>query len=93
MQLIAFFDDFSLGRCMSLALRTIDVFESFARSGRFCVRFVDAKFALPREGNEVDSEYVCLDGPEYPGEHDDIVIGFDDEAGTTLPFSHDVRSL
>ena len=82
-QLIAFFDDFSLGHCMNFALRTIDVFESFARSEKFFVRFVDAKFALPN----ASADFICLDMPEYPGEHDDITIGFDAEAGKVFLFT------
>ena len=80
-QLVAFFDDFSLGSCMNFVIRTTDVFESLTRSGRFSIRFVDAKFALPKDGDDIHKEFVCIDMPEYPGEHDDILIGFDSEEG------------
>jgi hypothetical protein len=33
------------------------------------------------EGGEADSLFVCLDDPEYPGEHDDVTITFDVESG------------
>jgi hypothetical protein len=50
---------------------------------------VDAKFAMPKmrgEGESArESEFVCLDMPEYPGEHDDITVIFDDEEGVLLP--------
>jgi hypothetical protein len=49
------------------------------------VRIVDAKFAMPKSKAEgeagVDHEFVCLDMPEYPAEHDDITIIFDTEDG------------
>ena len=91
-QLIAFFDDSSMGSsCMGFVMKPTDVFESLARSGKFFVRFVDAKFAFPKSGgDDVSSEFVCLDIPEYPGErkheheHDDIMIGFDDEEGKKM---------
>lgn len=80
-QLVAFFDDFNHGDCMNFALKSTDIFESFNRSAKFCVRIVDAKFALPKDGEGARRKFVCLDMPEYPGEHDDIVITFDTEAG------------
>ena len=46
-QLVSFLEDFPLGRCMNFALRETDACESFSRSGKHFVRFVDAKFALP----------------------------------------------
>lgn len=83
-QLIAFFKEFSHGTCMNFVLKFTDCFETFTRSGAFLVRFVDAKFSLPK--GELDSarDFVCLDMPEYPGEHDDIIIGFDNEQGRRL---------
>lgn len=80
-QLAAFFEDFNHGDCMNFALKSTDVFESFNRSGKFCIRIVDAKFALPKEGEGARRKFVCLDRPDYPGEHDDIAIAFDTEAG------------
>ncbi|KAI9773173.1 MAG: hypothetical protein M1840_008294 [Geoglossum simile] len=80
-QLVAFFHDFSHGDCMNFHLKGTDVFESFSKSGKHCIRIVDAKFALPK-GEVVDSKgFVCLDMPDYPGEHDDITITFDQASG------------
>jgi len=80
-QLIAFFENFSHGDCMNFALKSTDLFESSARSGKYSIRIVDAKFALPKSQGDgqagTDKGFVCLDIPEYPGEHDDITIVFD----------------
>jgi hypothetical protein len=61
-------------------LKSTDTLEGFNRSGKFCVRIVDAKFALPKTDDEPASDFVCLDMPDYPSEHDDIAIAFDSEA-------------
>lgn len=66
---------------MNFVLKGTDVFESFARSGIYYIRIVDAKFALPKNGDDSSKDFVCLDMPEYPGEHDDITVGFESEAG------------
>lgn len=66
---------------MNFALKSTDVFQSHSKSGTYYVRIVDAKFALPRSGDDSSKDFVCLDIPQYPGEHDDITIGFDVEAG------------
>ena len=81
--LIAALQDFPQGCIMSFQLRSTDTFEASHKSGKSCVRFVDAKFALPkpRESTEMAWNFICLDVPEYPGEHDDIVVGFDSEEG------------
>ncbi|EEH10917.1 conserved hypothetical protein [Histoplasma capsulatum G186AR] len=81
-QLAAFFhDDFSHGKCMNFVLKSTDIFESFNhRSGKFGVKIVDAKFALPKQpADDPTAGFVCLDMPEYPGEHDDITVVFDSE--------------
>lgn len=80
-QLVGFFRDFAHGSCMNFALKSTDVFESLARSGIYYIRIVDAKFALPKTGDDANKDFVCLDIPEYPGEHDDITVGFEVEAG------------
>ncbi|KAL8665618.1 MAG: hypothetical protein Q9202_002122 [Teloschistes flavicans] len=81
-QLLAFFKDFSHGTCMNFVIKSTDRFESFSRSSVPYLCIADAKFALPRgEGAGADSDFVCLDMPEYPGEHDDISIGFENENG------------
>ena len=81
LQLVGYFKDFHLGTCMNFALKVTDTFESFARSEQYFIRIVDAKFALPKKSTEPNHEFLCLDMPEYPGEHDDITIGFESAAG------------
>ena len=66
---------------MNMVLRSTDIFESFSRNTKFFVRFVDAKFAMPKTEKDEGCQFVCLDSPEYPAEHDDIMIGFDTEEG------------
>ncbi|KAF2205500.1 hypothetical protein GQ43DRAFT_477294 [Delitschia confertaspora ATCC 74209] len=95
-QLLAFFTDFSHADAMNFVLKPQDVFEKVDKSGKSCVRLVDAKFALPVEERKGEGKmekeegrrsgwaggkrrFVCLDLVEYPGEHDDILIGFDGE--------------
>ena len=80
-QLVAFFRDFSHGQCMNFNLKSTDVFESWSRSGKCGVRIVDAKFALPKQAEDETADFVCLDMPEYPGEHDDITITFESDKG------------
>lgn len=80
-QLAGFFKDFAQGSCMNFALKSTDVFESFSRSGMYYIRIVDAKFALPKTGDDPGRDFVCLDIPEYPAEHDDILVGFEVEDG------------
>ncbi|KAJ5975027.1 hypothetical protein N7481_008734 [Penicillium waksmanii] len=82
-QLLAFFQDFHHGSCMNFVLKGTDHIESFGRSGKFGIRIVDAKFALPKKDDDPGSAFVCLDMPEYPIEHDDIAITFDSEAERT----------
>ena len=91
-QLVAFFKDFSHGTCMNFVLKVTDVFETFSKSGIYYLRIADAKFALPKGEEDQTRDFVCLDMPEYPGEHDDITIGFDNEQGRShVP--HIVRCL
>jgi hypothetical protein len=82
-QVVAFFNDFSLGRCMSFLVKGLDKFESFSKHEKHYVRFVDAKFALPKaeKENVWENDFLCLDTPEFASEHDDIVVGFDNEQG------------
>lgn len=87
-QLLAFFEGFSHGDCMSFPLKSTDIFETSGKSGKFLLKIVDAKFAMPKpkkEGGASDHEFVCLDVPEYPGEHDDITIIFETESGMFFP--------
>lgn len=85
-QLLAFFEDWQYGHCMNFVLKGTDLYESFQRSGKSGIKFVDAKFPLPRlpaekDGDFDDMAFVCLDLPDLPGEHDDISIMFDKELG------------
>ncbi|RAQ51916.1 hypothetical protein AFGD_006389 [Aspergillus flavus] len=79
-QLIAFLNDFHHGKCMNFVLKGTDVYENFTRSGKFCIKLCDAKFALPKTGDDPTSSFICLDMPDFPSENDDISIGFDSEA-------------
>ncbi|KAI9815598.1 MAG: hypothetical protein M1832_005459 [Thelocarpon impressellum] len=79
-QMVAFFDDFSHGKCMNFQLKGTDFYESFSKGGKFFTRLVDAKFALPKGEGSDSRDFVCLDIPEYAGEHDDIHVAFDREA-------------
>ncbi|CRK15348.1 hypothetical protein BN1723_010640 [Verticillium longisporum] len=70
---------------MNFVLKGTDVYETFSRSGKFGLRFVDAKFPLPRmpddnEGPTDDMGFICLDFPDLPGEHDDVSFLFEKEA-------------
>lgn len=80
-QLAVFFRDFDLGTCMNFVLKSTDVFETSNKSGSFFLRIADAKFALPKGSDDPDRDFLCLDVLEYPSEHDDITIGFDNEEG------------
>ncbi|WEW59010.1 hypothetical protein PRK78_004478 [Emydomyces testavorans] len=83
-QLVVFFSDFSHGKCMNFVLKSTDTFESCQRSGKYGIKLVDAKFALPKANDDGSGDFVCLDIPEYPGEHDDITIWFDSESGESF---------
>jgi hypothetical protein len=95
-QLLAFFDD----QCpwadsLGFVVKGVDVVERYeAKGGRLGVRLVDAKFSLPKmeksrgavKVEDAERGYICLDMPEYPGENDDIWIGFDDNEGTSFHY-------
>ncbi|KAL6713912.1 hypothetical protein ACLMJK_008406 [Lecanora helva] len=83
-QLIAFFEDCSHGACINFALKVTDVFETFEKGEWFCLRIVDAKFPLPKIADDESKDFVCLDMPEYPSEHDDITIGFHNGQGAYI---------
>ncbi|KAL7628752.1 hypothetical protein AAE478_000267 [Parahypoxylon ruwenzoriense] len=85
-QLLAFFEDWHHGQCMGFVLKGTDVFESFSRNGKAGLKLADAKFPLPRVPHEGgtktdDMAFLCLDMPDFAGEHDDITILFDDNFG------------
>jgi hypothetical protein len=91
LQLLAFFEEFSHGHCMNFVLKQTDLYEAFHRSGKSGIRFIDAKFPLPRlpadkDGDYDDMAFVCLDLPDLPGEHDDISIMFENEEGKPTCF-------
>ncbi|KZL64956.1 hypothetical protein CI238_07090 [Colletotrichum incanum] len=84
-QLLAFFPEFHHGQCMNFQLKGTDVYEMFSRSSKAGIKFVDAKFPLPRmpngsDGPSDDMGFICLDLPDLPGEHDDISLLFENEA-------------
>jgi hypothetical protein len=92
-QLLAFFEDYSHSDAMGFLLKSTDVFEKAEKSGKQAVKLVDAKFPLPPEaekGRPPDParRFVCLDMPEYAGEHDDITVGFNSEDGKIGSRSH-----
>ena len=86
-QLLAFFQDWQHGQSMGFVLKGTDDFEAFGRGSKAGLKIDDAKFPLPRVASEDtgpvgdDAAFVCLDLPDLPGEHDDITIVFDKEAG------------
>lgn len=94
-QMLVFFEDFIHGHSMGFVLKGTDVFEAFGRGSKAGLKIVDAKFPLPRRGDEGgkkavggnpdETAFVCLDLPEIPGEHDDITILFESEAGESNP--------
>lgn len=93
LQLLVFFEEFQHGHCMNFVLKGTDVYESFNRSSKSGIKFVDAKFPLPRLPAEKDGDYddmafVCLDLPDLPGEHDDISLLFEKESGESNNLSH-----
>jgi hypothetical protein len=95
-QLLAFFDDFPQGEALNFVLKGMDVFERYdgkSAKGKYGVKFVDAKFTLPKIDKEErastpdgrgrpERRFVSLDMPEIPAENDDVVIGFEDERGS-----------
>jgi hypothetical protein len=92
-QLLAFFSDFSHGKCINFVLKSTDTYETFSRSGKAGIRIVDAKFALPNTEENGQAQFVCLDLPEYPIEHDDINITFESGTGKAGPRSVNPPSL
>ncbi|KAI9166948.1 hypothetical protein HJFPF1_03063 [Paramyrothecium foliicola] len=96
LQLLAFFEDFVHGHCMNFVLKGTDNYESISRSGKSGIRFLDAKFPLPRLPADKDQDFddmafVCLDLPDLPGEHDDISIWFEKETGEYKISRHGLR--
>ena len=80
-QLVVFFKDFSHGSCMNFALKGTDVVERSDKPNEHSIRIVDAKFALPTGSEDPNQDFISLDLPTYPAEHDDILISFSDGLG------------
>ncbi|KAF2124593.1 hypothetical protein P153DRAFT_370987 [Dothidotthia symphoricarpi CBS 119687] len=62
LQLLAFFDDFSHADAMNFQLRSMDVFEKTDKGGKFGLRLVDAKFALPVEERRGEGKMQKAEG-------------------------------
>jgi len=95
-QLVAFFEGFRHGRCMNFALKETDVFEKSKRGGRILLKIADAKFSVPSGGKNsagYEKGFACLDLLDYPGEHDNIYIGFDSDAGKCCSSAADNSDL
>lgn len=94
-QLVAYFEGFKHGKCMSFALKETDVYHTLAKG--CLLKLVDAKFSLPvavQEGmREEELGFACLDVMEYPGEHDNIVISFNSDLGKSLTSNSSCRML
>lgn len=92
-QVAIFFENFAHGECMNFRIKPTDNFETFAKSGKFGVKFQDAKFALPEssesERKDPDGEervprqsaFIGTDLLDWVSENDDILITFETEAG------------
>jgi hypothetical protein len=87
-QLAVFFEGFAHGDSMNFSMKATDSYESWNRGNKFYVRLVDAKFAPPKGGDGkydgADRGYICLDMPDYPSEHDDLTIAFENETGARI---------
>lgn len=92
-QLLAFFDNYELADCLNFQIKNTDVFEHFEKGGEYCVRLVDAKFALPlvEQSEEHDNrpkqrnpgaQFTCIDYLDYASEHEDIIVSFNTMTGT-----------
>ncbi|KAH8589579.1 hypothetical protein B0O99DRAFT_522819 [Bisporella sp. PMI_857] len=78
-QLAAFFEGFSHGKCMNFVLRETDVIKKTLKAGKTFLKIVDAKFSLPvggKRGPGREMGFISLDLLDYPTEHDNILIGF-----------------
>lgn len=82
-QIVAFMEGFKHTDAMCFRVKSTDVFEAFGSKKSFGVKFVDAKFTLPKEEEKEDIKrlFVNLEGLEYAEEHDDISVVFEREEG------------
>jgi hypothetical protein len=77
-QLLAFFEDWSHGHCMGFVLKGTDVYEAAGKMGKATIKFEEKGM---EKSNGDEDRFLCLDMPDYAGEHDDISITFEDEGG------------
>jgi hypothetical protein len=61
-QLLAFFEDFSHADAMNFKLSTMDTFEKSDKGGKFGLKLVDAKFALPVEERRGEGKMQKAEG-------------------------------
>lgn len=95
-QVAIFFEGFAHGECMNFRIKPTDSFETFAKSGKFGVKFNEAKFALPetagsekkdQDGNVGEERitrqeaFIGTDLLDWVSENDDILMTFETEAG------------
>ncbi|PLB51522.1 hypothetical protein P170DRAFT_352162 [Aspergillus steynii IBT 23096] len=81
-QIVAFFHQFRLWKCVSFGVKNMDEFERLDQRGEWGVRIKEAKYAAPVADPEVSwYGFVCLDEMEYPTEHDDMVVMFGQPTG------------
>ncbi|CZT20784.1 uncharacterized protein RCC_06642 [Ramularia collo-cygni] len=80
-QICAFMQGFKHTDAMCFRVKSTDVFESFSGKKSFGVKFVDAKFTLPKEEGREEPKrlFINLEGLDYAEEHDDISVGFERE--------------
>lgn len=54
-----FFENFAHGECMNWWIKATDKFESFHKSGKFGLKFADAKFALPKMESDKEEARIA----------------------------------
>ncbi|CAK7205055.1 hypothetical protein SEUCBS139899_007819 [Sporothrix eucalyptigena] len=97
-QLLAFFQEFHYGHCMSFVLKGTDVFEAFGRGSKAGIKFDDAKFPLPRMPIGGDSGSVSDNGSGGGGGGIEGMMGNSETAFVCLdmpdlPGEHDDISI
>ncbi|KAK1145023.1 hypothetical protein N8T08_004738 [Aspergillus melleus] len=76
-QIVAFFHQFKLWKCINFAVKNMDEFERVDQRGEWGVRIKEAKYAPPTVDSGVSwYGFVCLEEMEYPTEHDDMIVMF-----------------
>ncbi|KAL4794305.1 hypothetical protein BDV19DRAFT_399473 [Aspergillus venezuelensis] len=79
-QIVAFFYQFARWKTLKFLISIVDEFEKVEQKGEYGILIKDAKYAPPQDDTKPPG-YVCLSELEYPTEHDDITIFFEDAAG------------